>query len=71
MLSASAVGFITPGAKLNNPITARYADAPAWPTDAYSAAAARNRIAMINVSETDIRFPRIFCFRALHTREGT
>src|ERR1700737_699073 len=70
MLSASSVCVITPGAKLNNPITARYADAPACPTDAYSAAATRNKIAMINVSETDISFPRIsFYPRDPHSRK--
>ena len=61
MLRARAVGFITLGAKLNRPITAKYADAPACPTDAYSIAAARNKIAKTRVSETDIAFRLYLC----------
>src|SRR3954469_12768904 len=56
MFRVRAVGFIVAGAKLKSPITARYADAPAWPTDAYRAAAARKAIAMTTVSEVGIRF---------------
>jgi len=47
MLRARAVGRIVAGATPNSAISAMYADAPAWPTDVYSAApsnmqAARN-----------------------------
>jgi hypothetical protein len=71
MLRARAVGFITPGAKLNKPITARYADAPACPTDAYSIAAAKNRIAKTRVSETGISFTVYLCLRSTHAGQNT
>jgi hypothetical protein len=41
----SAVGRMVAGATPTSAIAARYADAPAWPTLAYSSAAAKNSAA--------------------------
>src|SRR5688572_10241238 len=36
--STNAVGRVTPGATAKNAITAKYPDAPPWPTEEYSTA---------------------------------
>jgi hypothetical protein len=47
--NTSAAGLITACGNLKNPITARYPEAPAWPTDEYSNAATKIRAAMVSV----------------------
>jgi hypothetical protein len=41
MLRQSAVGFMIAGSTFRSAIAAKYPEAPAWPTDEYSMAAAR------------------------------
>jgi hypothetical protein len=49
-LSTSAVGFMTSGANPKRDMTSKYAEAPPWPTRAYSKAAMKISVAaMIRV----------------------